>query len=174
MLLRPKKNVRIEARLEKIKHEMVYFIGSRIKLYISCISLQLFRRLRSEKPNEFDEKVIAIPGDVEDPLLGITPENLKLMSNVSIVFHSAATIRFDEPLKDAIKLNVGGTLEALKFAETLRNLEVFMHVSTFYSNPYLEYVEPKLYASPMDWKFCLDLSKRNDIPDELFDILTRK
>lgn len=39
MLLRPKKNVRIEERLEKIKHEMVYFIGSRIKLYFMYIPI---------------------------------------------------------------------------------------------------------------------------------------
>lgn len=117
---------------------------------------------------------MAIVGDAMEPLLGITTESRKLLENVSIVFHCAATIRFDEPLHQALKLNVGGTLEALKIAESLKQLKVFMHVSTFFSNPYLGYVEPKVYSSPMDWKFCLNLLKRNDISEEQLNIITRK
>ncbi|XP_075158474.1 fatty acyl-CoA reductase wat-like [Haematobia irritans] len=156
ILLRPKKRLQLEERLEVLKRD------------------KIFSRLKSEKPDEFDVKVTPIPGDVELPLLGITPEYMKLLENVSIVYHSAATVRFDEPLLKAIRLNIGGTLETLRFAENLKRLEVFMHVSTFYSNPYLEFVEPKSYESPMDWKFCLDMAQRNDIPEEIVDILTRK
>uniref|UniRef100_A0A1I8PGQ9 Fatty acyl-CoA reductase n=1 Tax=Stomoxys calcitrans TaxID=35570 RepID=A0A1I8PGQ9_STOCA len=156
VLLRPKKNFTIAQRLDTIKKE------------------KIFRRLMSEKPNEFHDKVVPIPGDVELPLLGIKPEHAQLMANVSIVIHSAATVRFDESLRDAIRLNVGGTLENLKFSETLKNLEVFMHVSTFFSNPYLEYVEAKVYESAMDWRFCLDLCRREDITDDMIDVLTRK
>lgn len=128
----------------------------------------------SEKPNEFDQKVTIIPGDVEQPQLGITPDYMEKLKNVSIIIHSAATVRFDEPLRQAIKLNVGGTYEVLKLAEKFPNLQAIMHVSTLYSNPYLEYIEPKVYPAPMDWKFCLDLCQRNDINDDMLDILTRK
>ena len=120
------------------------------------------------------EKLVAIPGDATLPWLGITPEYEKQLQNVSVVFHCAATVRFDETLRDAIKLNVGGTFETLKFAETLKNLKVFMHVSTFFSNPYLQRVEEKIYESPMDWKFLLNLVEREDISDELLNVLTRK
>jgi hypothetical protein len=35
-----------------------------------------------------------------EPNMGISKEDeLKLIENVNIVFHSAATVRFDEPLK---------------------------------------------------------------------------
>ena len=135
---------------------------------------QIFRRLKQIKPHELDEKLVAIAGDVKQPLLGITNESKKLLENVSIVFHCAATVRFDEPINQALKLNVGGTLETLKFAETLKQLKVFMHVSTFFSNPYLEYIEPKMYPAPMDWKFCLDLLDRDDISEEQLNIITRK
>ena len=41
-----------------------------------------------------------IEGDLLLPSLGISKEDRKLITdNVSIVFHSAATVRFDEPLK---------------------------------------------------------------------------
>ncbi|XP_046803098.1 uncharacterized protein LOC111674798 [Lucilia cuprina] len=156
VLLRPKKNVSIEDRLEKVKNAMV------------------FRQLKLQKPDELDKKLMAIPGDAVVPFLGITPEYQQILKNVSIVFHCAATVRFDEPLRDALRLNVGGTLETLKFAETLKNLKVFMHVSTFFSNPYLERVEEKVYESPMDWRVCLNLLERNDISEEQLDIITRK
>jgi len=98
-----------------------------------------------EKPDAFD-KIVGIPGDVLLPKLGISPENLELLKNVSVFYHSAATVRFDEPLKFALTLNVGGTHEALLLAETLKNLKCFMHVSTFYSNPYLKHVDSKVSA----------------------------
>ena len=35
-----------------------------------------------------------------EPNMGMSPEDeQKLIDNVNIVFHSAATVRFDEPLK---------------------------------------------------------------------------
>ena len=117
---------------------------------------------------------MAIPGDATMSRLGITLEYEKQLQNVTLVFHCAATVRFDENLRDAVKLNVGGTFETLKFAETLKNLKVFMHVSTFFSNPYLQRVEEKIYESPMDWKFLLNLVEREDISDELLNVLTRK
>ncbi|XP_061387896.1 putative fatty acyl-CoA reductase CG8306 [Musca vetustissima] len=156
LLLRPKKNYSLEERLKRLKSELN------------------FRRLMTEKPTEFDDKVMAIPGDVELPQLGITGEYTKYLNNVSIIIHSAATIRFDETLRNAIKINVGGTHEVLKLAENMKNLKILMHVSTFYSNPYLRYVEPKLYQSPMDWKFCLDLAQRRDVSDDMLNTLTRK
>lgn len=121
-----------------------------------------------------DDKLVAIPGDANLPFLGITSESAKLMENVSIIYHCAATVRFDEPIRVALKLNVGGTLEALKFAQTLKKLKIFMHVSTFFSNPYLKRVEPKVYEAPMDWKFCLKLLERDDVGEEELDTITRK
>jgi fatty acyl-CoA reductase len=49
---------------------------------------------------EFRSKLEAIEGDLLEPNLGISPEDeKKIIENVSVVFHSAATVRFDEPLK---------------------------------------------------------------------------
>ncbi|TMW44170.1 hypothetical protein DOY81_010752, partial [Sarcophaga bullata] len=151
VLFRRKKNVSIEERLEKMKQEVI------------------FRQLKLKKPRELDKKLMAIPGDATLPWLGITPEYESELQNVSLVFHCAATIRFDETLRDAIKLNVGGTFEALKFAETLKNLKVFMHISTFFSNP-LSRAERREdpMTSPMDWKFTFKswVGKNKIISDE--------
>jgi fatty acyl-CoA reductase len=49
---------------------------------------------------EYKQKIIGIEGDMLDPGLGISDENKELLAEkVHIVFHSAATVRFDEPLK---------------------------------------------------------------------------
>ena len=43
---------------------------------------------------------------------------------VSIVFHSAATVKFDEVLKVSVTMNVKGTQSLLHLAKRMRNLEV--------------------------------------------------
>ena len=49
---------------------------------------------------EYKDKLEAIEGDLVLPAIGISSEDeKKLVDNVNIVFHSAATVRFDEPLK---------------------------------------------------------------------------
>lgn len=49
---------------------------------------------------DFTKKLVPIQGDLSEPDLGISVEERKiLIKNVNIVFHSAATVRFDEPLK---------------------------------------------------------------------------
>ncbi|XP_050331154.1 fatty acyl-CoA reductase wat [Bactrocera neohumeralis] len=154
ILLRTKKNLSVEQRLEKLKQA------------------KIFKVLHATKPHMF-ERLIPIPGDAALPNLGISSEHIALMANVSVVFHCAATVRFDEPLPVALKLNVGATYEALLFAEKLQNLKMFMHVSTFYSNPYLKLVEPKLYDSPLDWRMCLKLLQDDSKRDTL-DYLTKK
>ncbi|BFG02895.1 fatty acyl-CoA reductase wat [Drosophila madeirensis] len=154
VLLRPRRELSAEQRLLKLRQATIFHV------------------LRRQKPLELD-KLVAVPGDVSLPSLGIAAAMVERMAQVSLVYHCAATVRFDEPLRVALQLNVGGTLEALRFAETLRQLRVFVHVSTFYSNPYLKRVEPRFYSSPMDWRLCLRML--DEIPDDgVLNALTRK
>ena len=44
-------------------------------------------------------KVVALAGDISLPRLGLSDQDLdSLVENVSVIFHSAATVRFDEEL----------------------------------------------------------------------------
>jgi len=115
VLLRPRRQLSAQERLLRLRQATVFHV------------------LAVEKPQELD-KIVAVPGDVSLPGLGIDPSMVEHMRGVSLVYHCAATVRFDEPLRVALRLNVGGTLEALKFAENLPQLRAFVHVSTFYSN----------------------------------------
>lgn len=66
-------------------------------------------------------------GDVGLEELGIAADmKEKLISEVSIVFHGAATLNLDATLTEAINLNTTGTLRMLEFCSGMKNLEVFM------------------------------------------------
>lgn len=86
---------------------------------------QLFSVLRSQQGEEPFKKVTAIAGDVSAPDLAISPEDRQLLINeVNMIFHCAATIRFDEALKKAVLLNVRGTKLMLELAKQVKNLLV--------------------------------------------------
>ena len=48
----------------------------------------------------------------------------ELTTSVHIIFHIAATVKFDAPLRDAVNLNVRGTERLLKLATKMSKLEV--------------------------------------------------
>lgn len=85
---------------------------------------QLFDRLKREKP-KFRNKVVGIAGDCVLPGLGMSPtDRAVLQRDVNIVFHVAATVRFDEKLKLAIGINVNGTKEIIKLCKEMQHLDV--------------------------------------------------
>ncbi|XP_055841840.1 fatty acyl-CoA reductase wat-like [Episyrphus balteatus] len=145
ILLRPKRGQTPETRLEEVKNS------------------RIFNVLKEQKPNELD-KLVVIPGDITVEGLGISSENKLLLQNVSIFINSAATTRFDEPIRRAIEINVKSTLVALKLAETLSNLKIFLHVSTFFCNPFVNFLETKMYPAVFDWRIAL---KTLDLPEEV-------
>lgn len=60
---------------------------------------QVFDRLKAEHPDALD-KLIGVSGDVTLPELGLSTADAKTLADeVSVVFHSAATVKFDEELK---------------------------------------------------------------------------
>jgi len=95
---------------------------------------QLFDKIR-ETDSDALQKLIGIEGDVTVLGLALTPQHHELLADVSVIFHSAANVRFDDILKSAIILNARGTHEVIKFALTLKRLEAFLHVSTTYCYP---------------------------------------
>lgn len=64
-------------------------------------------------------------GDVTEHELGISESDQNtLIKNVSIVFHSAATVKFDEALKLSVTINMVGTKQLLNLCHRMHNLEV--------------------------------------------------
>lgn len=86
--------------------------------------LKVFERLHEEVP-KFRHKIVAIGGDCSLAGLGLNLIDRQiLISNVQLVFHAAATVRFDEKLKLAVSINVCGTQEVLELCTHMTKLEV--------------------------------------------------
>lgn len=89
------------------------------------MSQQLFDSVRKLKGEKIFEKCVPIVGDVSIPDLGMSARDREtLIDEVEFVIHSAATIRFDDPLKKAVLLNVRGTKLILGLAAEMKKLIV--------------------------------------------------
>ncbi|MEH2177512.1 non-ribosomal peptide synthetase [Nostoc sp.] len=67
-------------------------------------------------PN-FSSHVIAVPGDLEQPYLGLTREQFeKLALQIDVIYHSAAQVNFAKPYSVIKESNVLGTQEVLRLA----------------------------------------------------------
>lgn len=85
---------------------------------------QVFDNVKKLQPCALD-KVVAIGGDITSPGYGLSSADLQLLiDNVSVVFNSAATVKFDEELKTAINMNVRGPKELLEICRQMKRLQV--------------------------------------------------
>lgn len=90
-----------------------------------------------------------IPGDLAQADLGISAnDSQKLIDEVSIVFHSAATVKFEEPLKTSIEFNLLGTRRVIQLCHKMKQLKALIHVSTAYANCNRSEIGEILYPTP--------------------------
>ena len=75
--------------------------------------------MKTDQPH-FADKFIAVTGDVCLPELGICHTEREILEReIHVVFHSAATIRFDEPLRYLVL-----TLSIFIFTSILKQIEL--------------------------------------------------
>lgn len=80
--------------------------------------------MRKERPSAID-KVVPIEGDTMKEGLGIPDfERKVLIERVSVVFHVAASVRFDDPLKAAVFTNTRSTRDMCILAAQMKKLVV--------------------------------------------------
>jgi len=71
------------------------------------------------------ESIKVIDGHLEESSMGLSSSDLEwLAENVNFVFHCAATIKFNEPLELASKINIQGTEHVMTLASQMKNLKV--------------------------------------------------
>uniref|UniRef100_A0A1B6FNL1 Fatty acyl-CoA reductase n=1 Tax=Cuerna arida TaxID=1464854 RepID=A0A1B6FNL1_9HEMI len=94
---------------------------------------KVFLRMKTEVP-DYLSKVSFVDGDISEPDLGLSETDRQMLSdNINIVFHSAADVRFIEPLRVAVESNLHGCERVLALAKRMKNLKSYVHVSTAYS-----------------------------------------
>ncbi|KPI92954.1 Putative fatty acyl-CoA reductase CG5065 [Papilio xuthus] len=156
VILREKKGVNVKQRLQNV------------------LDNPLFSKLKETRPNDLD-KLIPITGDMESQEWGIRNNDRKtILENVSVVFHSAAEIRFHKPLKYTLKVNVEGTRELMNVCRQMNKLEAFVHLSTAFSQGERIHVDEILYPPPHRLSEVYKLLENNNSPKEMKRILNGK
>ncbi|KAL4717628.1 hypothetical protein ACJJTC_000777 [Scirpophaga incertulas] len=131
IILRPKRGKSVTQRLDDMQR------------------LPLFDRIRNESPKAF-KKIKPLQGDVLFDNFGLSASVIETLSEeVSVVFHFAATLRLEAPLRDSVNMNTSGTLRTLNIARQLKNLVIFIHLSTAFCYPDYEVLDEKLHAPPV-------------------------
>lgn len=130
----------------------------------------LFKKLEKLHPN-FREKIVAIPGDAALANFGISDNNRTLLTEkVSIIFHIAATVRFDEKIKQAVALNIKATRTVLDLARDCKKLESFVHCSTAFSNCPQKHVKEEVYEAFIDTDAIINIVEST--PECVLDKIT--
>lgn len=133
---------------------------------------EVFKQIKENRPDLLS-KVEPINGNITYPGLGISYDNMITLKNeVNIVLHSAATIRFDEPLKKALEINLCGTESVINFCNQLNNLISFVHISTAYCNTVKNDIEEKVYEHDVTVENVLSANRWMDA--DLFESLSEK
>lgn len=129
--------------------------------------MQVFEKLS----DEVKAKVFPVVGELSQPKFGLKQEFYdQLIDEVNIVYHVAATIRFNSYLGTAIKINLVGTQVVLNFTKSLRSLSSFIYVSTAFCNScYLNQgIKEKVYPSHYDPHDMIKLvDTNNNLAEEL-------
>nr|CAD7258469.1 unnamed protein product [Timema shepardi] len=104
-IIRPKKGKSPEERKEKL---------------LKCV---IFDSLKATSPN-FHEKLVMVSGDISLPNLGLSTLDYEMLSQqVNIIFHLAATVKFDEKVNIAVPINIFGTMEIIKLCRKCVSLK---------------------------------------------------
>lgn len=106
--------------------------GSAEKRLEQIYNTPIFEGLMRRNP-DLKSCVTVLEGDVTKERLGLSESEWETVSSkVTTILHGAATTRFNEPLKNALDMNVHGTRRVLELAHRCKNLVSFVHISTAY------------------------------------------
>lgn len=137
LLIREKKGKTPEERFDVLFKDDVSCMQSKLNdevfFFLPENSFQIFSRLHKLHP-DFRSKLIAVNGDVTQSKLGMSDSDYDTITKeVSVIFHGAANVRFDETLKSAVNINVKGVLEMLELARRCSSLKVSVLIKMFSS-----------------------------------------
>lgn len=137
-------------------------VEERMKLYKES---EVFRRIRAECPEAFD-KLVPIEAEITNAdNFGLSETTCELLAKeVNIVFHMAATVKFDEPVDVAVRTNLIATKTIVDISKSFKNLKAFLYVSTAFSNVHVSHeIEEKIYESNFEWRKVTEIVKNGDV-----------
>jgi fatty acyl-CoA reductase len=115
-----------------------------------------------EKP-EVMKKIMVVSGEICEKNLGLSDAHFQyVIDNTNIIFHVAASVRFQAPLRSNIQVNLIATKEVLEIAKKVKNLVVMVHVSTAFCNVEFSTVHEIVYEASGDPLELIRLAKEMD------------
>ncbi|XP_052125760.1 fatty acyl-CoA reductase 1-like isoform X1 [Frankliniella occidentalis] len=137
------------------------------------VNVPLFDQLRREQPTAIS-KLVPVAGDCAELGLGLSPEDRAMLQDrVFIVFHGAASVRFDDPVRKAVLLNTRGAREVAALCAGMRQLQSLVYISTAYTNTNLRRIEERLYPTELDWRTVISAVENADTANTM-DLLGHK
>ncbi|XP_069683851.1 putative fatty acyl-CoA reductase CG5065 [Periplaneta americana] len=110
--------------------------------------IPLFEKLVGSNPGIM-KKLVAVEGDLSLQELGIQKDQKQqLISEVTIVFNMAASLRLEAGMKAAVTYNTTGTKQILDLCVQMKQLKAFVHLSTAFCHCEYEVLEEKMYPPP--------------------------
>ena len=108
------------------------------RMWKEIFQSEIFVNLFKEQPELFKivkERVVPVNGDLATEGLGLEPAiRRQLCEEVEVILNSAASVNFDDPIRDAMQINYFGAKRILELAQNCKNLIALHHVSTCYVN----------------------------------------
>lgn len=110
----------------------------------------MFQRIMNDKPAVM-KKIVPVFGDLSLVKLGLNDLQYNLLTqNTQVVFHLAASLKLESPLKPAVEFNLTGTKHVLDVCKEMKKMEAVVHLSTAFCNSDQEVMEEKVYDWPQD------------------------
>lgn len=117
----------------------------------------LFDNIR--ETHDLSNRIILVEGDVCQPNFGMSKANLlRIMNEVSVIFHSAATVKFDDPLKQSIGINITGAKHMIDICRKIPQLAAVVHVSTAYANCNQSSIDEHIYPVDIDPERLIEMA----------------
>lgn len=146
ILLRPKRGKGLDERLKTLMDDRIY---------------ETVKSLRPEL--KMEKQIVPLAGDMNQLNLGLSPGDRQiLLDNVNLIYHVAASVRFDDPLTDAVIMNIRGTREVCTLALESKHLAALIHVSTAFANCDRPEANEMLYPAISDWKKIIEVAEKFD------------
>lgn len=136
------------------------------------LKIPLFEKLVEENP-EVLKKLIPVFGDISLENLGLSNDDMSLIiRETSVVFHFAATLNFEAPIKTAVHMNVRGLDYVMDISKKMKNLKVVVHLSTAFCNPDQEEMREKVYDFNMEPRQLMNIL--DSLSDEIVNTFEKK
>ncbi|XP_067129658.1 putative fatty acyl-CoA reductase CG5065 [Centruroides vittatus] len=144
VLVRTKKGIKPEERINEM------------------FQAEIFKTLKCDKPNILN-KVRCIEGNILHEHLGISHSDINLLiENVSVVFHIAASVKFEDSFRNSFCSNVQATKNLADVCRLMKKLLALVHVSTAYCNCERQELDEKIYPVSQNYEDYINILKLND------------